>query len=48
MAKVDFQTPELKDYTVIPLIQEDAMVHSKPFVAKPEHQEPLGFPGELV
>jgi Fe-S oxidoreductase len=24
------------------------MAHSKPFVAKPEHQEQLGFPGELV
>ncbi len=24
------------------------MAHSKPFLAKPEHQEPLGFPGELV
>jgi len=24
------------------------MAHSRPFVAKPEHQEPLGFPGVLV
>ena len=24
------------------------MAHSAPFVAKPEFQEPLGFPGELV
>jgi Fe-S oxidoreductase len=24
------------------------MAHSRPFVAKAEHQEPLGFPGELV
>ena len=24
------------------------MAHSKPFIAKPQHQEPLGFPGELM
>jgi Fe-S oxidoreductase len=43
-----FETPKLKEYPVVPLIQKEAMRHSKPFVAKPEHQEPLGFPGELV
>jgi Fe-S oxidoreductase len=44
----DFDTPELKEYPVIPHIQEGVMAHSKPFVAKEQFQEPLGFPGELV
>jgi Fe-S oxidoreductase len=44
----DFETPELKDYPVIPHIEVGTMAHSKPFVAKEQFQEPLGFPGELV
>jgi len=44
----DFETPELKDYPEIPHIQVGTMAHSKPFVAKEQFQEPLGFPGELV
>jgi Fe-S oxidoreductase len=44
----DFDTPELKEYPVIPHIHEGVMAHSKPFVAKEEFQEQLGFPGELV
>ena len=44
----DFEIPELKEYPVIPGIQEGTMAHSKPFVAKEQFQEPLGFPGELV
>jgi Fe-S oxidoreductase len=44
----DFETPTLKEYPVIPNIQEGVMAHSKPFVAKDIFQEPLGFPGELV
>jgi len=44
----DFEVPELKEYPVIPHIQEGTMAHSKPFVAKEEFQEALGFPGELV
>jgi Fe-S oxidoreductase len=43
-----FETPALGAYPVIPPVREDAMAHSKPFVAKPEHQQGLGFPGELV
>ena len=46
MAK--FDTPVVGEYPVIPLIREGAMAHSQPFVAKPEHQEGLGFPGQLV
>ena len=48
MATANFQTPALREYPIIPLIQADTMAHSKPFVAKDEHQKPLGFPGELV
>ena len=44
----DFDTPELKEYPVIPHIQEGVMAHSKPYVAKEEFQKDLGFPGELV
>jgi Fe-S oxidoreductase len=44
----DFETPELKEYPVIPALQEGVMAHSKPFVSKEQFQEPLGFPGELV
>ena len=44
----DFEIPELKEFPVIPKIQEGTMAHSKPFVAKEEFQEALGFPGELV
>jgi [DsrC]-trisulfide reductase subunit K len=43
-----FETPPLGEYPVIPLVREGAMAHSKPFVAKPELQKPLGFPGELA
>ncbi|MGA1695722.1 MAG: sulfate reduction electron transfer complex DsrMKJOP subunit DsrK, partial [Arenicellales bacterium] len=48
MAKVEFETPELKPWADAPKVAPGAMAHSKPFVAKPEHQQPLGFPGELV
>ena len=44
----DYDVPELKDIPVIPAVQEGTMAKSSPFIAKPEHQEPLGFPGELV
>jgi len=43
-----FETPKLGEYPVIPLVHEGAMAHSKPFVAKAEHQQGIGFPGELV
>jgi Fe-S oxidoreductase len=47
MAKADFEIPELKEYPEIPAVQQGTMAHSKPFIAKPEFQEPLNFPGEL-
>ncbi|MEJ2646316.1 MAG: (Fe-S)-binding protein, partial [Gammaproteobacteria bacterium] len=47
MAKANFETPQIKEYPVIPLIHEGVMAHSKPFTAKAEFQADLGFPGEL-
>jgi Fe-S oxidoreductase len=48
MVKTDFQTPELTPFPEIPVLVEGAMAHSRPYVASPQHQEPLGYPGELV
>ena len=48
MATANFETPVLREYPVIPLLQEGTMAHSRPYVAKAELQAPLGFPGELV
>ncbi len=48
MAKAKFDTPELTEYVAIPVLQNDVMAESKPYVAKPEHNEGVGFPGELV
>ena len=48
MAKPEFDTPVLEEWVSTPAVQPDVMAHSRPFVAKPEHQSPLGFPGELV
>ena len=44
----NFETPAIGPYPIIPLIKVGSMAHSKPFVAKPDHNIPLGFPGELV
>lgn len=44
----NFETPALREYPVIPIVQPDTMAHSRPFVAKPDHQASVGFPGELV
>jgi ferredoxin len=44
----DFETPTLNEYTKTPDITPGAMAHSQPYVAAPEHQQALGFPGELV
>ncbi|VAW82668.1 Sulfite reduction-associated complex DsrMKJOP protein DsrK (=HmeD) [hydrothermal vent metagenome] len=43
----DYDVPKLNEYPIIPKLQRDAMKHLSPFVAKPDHQEALGFPGEL-
>ncbi len=44
----DYKVPELSEITEIPALQDGAMSHSHPYVAAPEHQQALGFPGELV
>lgn len=44
----NFETPEIKEYPTIPLLQEGVMAHMKTFPAKAEFQQALGFPGELV
>ncbi|NKB63999.1 MAG: (Fe-S)-binding protein [Gammaproteobacteria bacterium] len=48
MKKVEFDIPVITNHPVTPGIEPGAMAHVKPFVAKQAHQEPLGFPGELV
>ncbi len=48
MATAAFETPKLKPYPVIPLVQVGAMAHSKPYVASAALQTNLGFPGELT
>ncbi|MCG6975915.1 MAG: (Fe-S)-binding protein [Acidiferrobacterales bacterium] len=44
----DFETPKLQEYPIIPHLKRGVMEHSSPFVAKPDHQASVGFPGELV
>ena len=41
MAAAEFDTPELKEYPVIPHLQKDVMKHSQPFVAKAEFHDGL-------
>lgn len=48
MATAAFETPKLRPYPVIPLVQVGAMAHSKPYVASPAIQAAIGFPGELA
>src|SRR5512135_260030 len=48
MATATFETPPLREYPIIPILQKDAMAMSKPYVAAPPIQQALGFPGELV
>ncbi len=47
-SKAEYDIPGLSQYVPIPKIEPDKMAHSQPFVAKPEHQESVGYPGELV
>jgi len=48
MAKIDFEVPQFRPYAAIPNIQPGVMKGTGPYVAKPEMQKPLGFPGALV
>ena len=44
----DFDVPKFREIPIIPKLQEGTMEHSKPYVAKAEFQQTLGYPGELV
>jgi Fe-S oxidoreductase len=44
----DYEVPSISIPIEIPTLNRGAMQHSSPFAAAPEHQEALGFPGELV
>jgi Fe-S oxidoreductase len=48
VAAADYEVPELKEIPEVPKVQEGTMAHSSPFVSRPEFDEALGFPGELV
>jgi Fe-S oxidoreductase len=48
MAKVNFETPALRPYPVIPVLKPGVMKGNGPYVAKPDMQEALGYPRELV
>ena len=48
MAKAEYEVPQLREGKDLPDLKPGAMSHSSPFVAAPNHQEDLGFPGELV
>ncbi|HHK74813.1 MAG TPA: (Fe-S)-binding protein [Rhizobiales bacterium] len=47
MAKPTFDTPKYREFPSPPPIKEGAMEHVNTFIAKPEHQEALGWTGEL-
>jgi [DsrC]-trisulfide reductase subunit K len=48
MADGDTSIPKRDDPLQVPCIKPGAMDGLQPFLASPEHQEALGFPGELV
>ena len=44
----DFETPELKEYQIIPKYKDGTMTGSMPFISRAPFNEPLGYPDELV
>ncbi|MCK5718755.1 MAG: (Fe-S)-binding protein [Thiomargarita sp.] len=46
--KANFETPAMRPYPTIPIIKEGVMKGDGPFFAKPDMQEALGYPIELV
>ena len=44
----NFQTPELTELPAVPKLQPGVTSHLSPHVAKPQFQEEMGYPGELV
>jgi Fe-S oxidoreductase len=47
-AKSEYKVPEFRPFPVIPILQHDVMKGDGPFIAKPEHQQSLNYPGELL
>jgi len=43
----DFDTPEFREYPVVPVIKEGAMEGTAPFGSRPEFDNQMGYPGEL-
>ena len=49
MATIETPAPDaVLDPFELPTMCPGAMAASKPWIASPDHQTPLGFPGELV
>ncbi|MBH44845.1 MAG: reductase [Gammaproteobacteria bacterium] len=48
MAENKFNTPQIREYPVIPALEKEATLHLAPFKSKEEFQSSLGYPGELV
>jgi len=46
--KAEFTIPVVTNIPTTPSVVDGAMAHSRPFVAKSDHQSALGFPEELV
>lgn len=44
----DFDIPKIKEDIIVPLINPGVMEQSGPFIAKPDHQNALGYPEQLV
>ena len=44
----DYEVPEVKEYAVVPMPKDGVMDHLKPFVAKPEFQEAMGYTGKKI
>ncbi len=44
----EFEVPKLGKKLVTPKVNVGAMAHSKPYEARPGHNEAIGYPGELI
>ena len=48
MAITEFEKPELKEFSEVPKLKNQATLHLAQFKSKEEFQSTLGYPGELV
>lgn len=46
--KPEYELPKLAEFATVPPVTPGSMEHSAPYVAKPEIQESVGFPEELI